>query len=249
MTVSRPTSKRRSTRRSSFLRIVRTVLTKPKDFFSREERRSHAWKELLLYLGIFAVLASLFFTPRRMDQTRELLLKQPLPLDISFNVTIGAAILFFIGNAVLLIILTSFKYWIVHKYVRLYNKEAPFKKTYAELTYGGTPGWIAIPFFILALTMTIIAIEHEHFLFWITAAVCAACWLTLEGYSIYLRVYALSRVQKITKVQAFLCAYVWGLSTYLVVLFLIELALIAATLIILVLAGAITPEQLMAIGV
>ncbi len=247
MIVSAPTSRRKKPKRN-FFDTAKAVLTNPKEFFAEEREKKHHWKELLMYLGIFSILASVFLTPKRAQQIENLLLKQPLPFDVSLNLTVGAAIAFFIGNIILLVLLTSMKYWIAHWFVRMYNPKATLKKTYAQLTYGGTPGWLAIPFFIVGWAMLFLAIEQRHFIFWFGAIICLIVWLCLEGYSIFMRVYALAHVQKITKTQAFLSAYVWGLLSYLVILGIIELILITVILLIFVATGVIDPAALAAYG-
>lgn len=216
--------------RPFFLPTLKQVLIKPEDFFDRDIRRMQRWAQPISYLLVFTVIIAFFFS----SNVKKLFLAfaesiiKALGVDyllLSYEPTMWSIAGLFLLLVIVLMLATSFKYWVAHWYVRIWNKKATFKHTYAVLTYGGTPGWIAMPFFTLTMYFLYMAYFNGGPSNWLLTFLSAAVWLTLEGYSIYLRVYALAKVQKITKLQAALSVYVLGLITYFVGVIVIEVLL------------------------
>lgn len=225
------------------LKKAQDVLFNPEQFIARERKERHRWKEILIYLLVFAVIGSLFLTKKRLGQLENILAEAGLPVAFP-ELNLWWLILFGVLNIGLLFALTSLKYYLAHYFITKYNPKAAWKNTYAELTYGGTPGWLAIPFFLLGTGLVAAAVAQGGIWQWIGGVSSLLAWLGLEGYSIYLRVYALAEVQRITRKQALLSVYVWGLLAYLLVMVVLEFILIFMLILLLLATGAMSMDAL-----
>ena len=228
--------------RPPFLPDARDVLTKPEEFFKKDVERIKRWAQPITYLFFLTLIGAFFISDRVKYLLKQLTQRAIDELGLQGALAgytpsaLGIAGLFLL-LVIVLLLATSFKYWVAHLYVRLWNKKATFKKTYVILTYGGTPGWLAMPFsalFIYFLYKSLITGGTAN---WLLTIFSLTVWAGLEGYSIYLRIYALARIQGITKWQAVLAVYVLGLITYLVGVMIIEFIIIFAVLLVLAAIG------------
>ncbi|MBD3209607.1 YIP1 family protein [Candidatus Woesearchaeota archaeon] len=230
--------------RLPFLPTAKDVLVKPESFFKEELRRINQWQQPVTYLLFMVIIGAFFMSNQAKLFLKELTygIVESLGIEnvfVSYTPsTLGIAFLFLL-LVVVLLLATSFKYWVAHWYVKLWNKKAKFQNTYAVLTYGGTPGWLAMPFSALFLYLLYKAITTGSSVTWLLSFLSFAVWAGLEGYSIYLRIYALVRIQKITKLQAVLSVYVLGLLTYLVGLVIIEFVVVTIVLLLLMAIGVV----------
>lgn len=228
--------------RPFFLPAVKQVLIKPEDFFEKDIKRINRWAQPITYLFFLTVIGAFFISNQPKNFFKELTFKvvETFGLQEYFvgyeASTINIAFLFIV-LVIVLLLATSFKYWVVHWYVRIWNKKATFKHTYVVLTYGGTPGWLAMPFSALFFYFLYQALTTQAATSWIFTILSLVVWAGLEGYSIYLRIYALAKIQNITKRQAVLSVYVFGLLTYLVGVVVIEFVVILLIFFVLVLLG------------
>lgn len=227
---------------STFLTTAKRVLTKPGSFFSKDVKRVKRWKDPVTYLFVFTIIGAFFLIYDKTDVVSRLSAKVMEPLGLSapsFQLGFWEQLLLYVAVLLFLFLFTNLKYWIAHWFVALWNRRAEFKRTYAVLTYGGTPGWLAMPFFLLATVTGAAALSGGGVVLWVVAGIGGSCWLALEGYSIYLRIYGLAKNQRITKWQAFLSVYVLGLLAYLVILVIVEAVLVLILLLALYAAGTL----------
>lgn len=213
--------------RPLFFPTAKKVLIKPGDFFEKDISLLSRWAQTTAYLFFLTLIGAFFISNQPKNAFKEFTftIVETFGLQDYFvgysASTIGIAFLF-IALVIVLLLATSFKYWVAHWYVRLWNKQATFQYTYAVLTYGGTPGWLAMPFSVLFFYLLYQATTTHAGTTWLLAILSFVVWMAFEGYSIYLRIYALAKVQKITRKQAVLSVYVLGLLTYLVGIVVIE---------------------------
>ncbi|MFP4524454.1 MAG: YIP1 family protein [Candidatus Woesearchaeota archaeon] len=227
---------------SSFLATAKRVLTTPRKFFTKDVKRVKRWKDPATYLFVFTLLGAFFLIYDKTDVVSRIADRVMEPLGLaspSFQLGFWEQLLLYLAVFLFLFLFTNLKYWIAHWFVIIWNREAEFKRTYAVLTYGGTPGWLAMPFFLLATVTGAMAVSRGAVALWVVAVIAGLCWLALEGYSIYLRIYGLAQNQRITKWQAFLSVYVLGLLAYLVILVVFEAVLVLVLLLALHAAGAL----------
>jgi len=226
----------------SFLATAKRVLTKPDSFFTKDVKRVKRWKDPVTYLFVFTLLGAFFLIYDKTDVVSRLSAKVMEPFGLSapsLQLGLWEQLLLYVAVLLFLFLFTNLKYWVAHWFVIIWNRKAEFKRTYAVLTYGGTPGWLAMPFFLLATVTGALALSRGGVALWVVAVLGASCWLALEGYSIYLRIYGLAENQSITRWQAFLSVYVLGLLAYLVVLVVVEAVLVLILLLALYAGGAL----------
>ena len=226
----------------SFLATAKRVLTRPGSFFSKDVKRVKRWKDPITYLFVFTIIGAFFLIYDKADILSHITERVMRPFGFAppaVSLEVGGQVLLYLAVLLFLFLFTNLKYWIAHWFVVIWNREARFKRTYAILTYGGTPGWLAMPFFLLASALFAGAASKGGPTLWVTAAISALCWAALEGYSIYLRIYGLAKNQRITKWQAFLSIYILGLAAYLIILVAVEAILVLLLLSILFLLGAL----------
>ena len=216
-----------------FLPTAKEVFAHPKDFFEKDFHKINYWKKHLTYLLVMTIIGALFLILKQPEHalnnfTGDVLAKLGLP-QTTINLDVSAAALFaiYLGTVVLLMFITSLKYWVTHWYIKAWNHKAKLKETYAVMTYGGTPGWLGMPFTALFGIFLYLAIKNGMtWSYLISMLVCLIFWIALEGYSMYLRTYAMSRIQGVKYWQAFISIYILGFFTFLIVVVVLEAVLL-----------------------
>ncbi|MBN1275831.1 YIP1 family protein [Candidatus Woesearchaeota archaeon] len=227
-----------------FFPTAKRVLVKPEEFFDKDLSGIRRWQQPIMYLFFLTIIGSFFISKQV-----KLFFKQATDMAVQFfgieEFTLGlpasapAIAGLFLLLVFVLLLATSFKYWVAHWYIKLWNPEATFKRTYAVLTYGGTPGWLAMPFSWLALYLFYESVKKGDPANWLLTILATIVWIGFEGYSIYLRIYALAKVQHVKKWQAVLSVYVFGLLTYLVGVLVIEFIIVSLVLLLLLAFGVL----------
>jgi hypothetical protein len=215
----------------SLFPTVKKVLIKPEVFFEKDIAQINRWQQPIMYLLFFSIIGAFFMSGQTMEFFKEFTfaLMEALQLEnffVGFTPSALGIAGLFILLVIILLLATSLKYWIAHWFIKIWNKKASFKYTYAILTYGGTPGWLAMPFSALFFYFLYKATVMHSSIDWLLTMLSLTIWLGLEGYSIYLRVFALAKKQKISKVQAVISVYVLGLLAYLFIVMIIEFVLL-----------------------
>lgn len=225
------------------LPTAKDVLTKPKSFFVKNSPHLQDWKKALLYLSVFSFLVTILmminnqsFLHTIADYLENTGIIASGSLD--FKVGLFGLIIMYIVMSIFLVLSTTLKYWVSHWYTKIFNQKATFKETYAVLTYGGTPGWIASPFFVGAGALFVLATKMSTWLL-VPALLLGASYLCLELYGMYIRVIALARVQEIKPIEAVLALYIFGVPTFLIMLFVVEFIIIFLLTLLMVATGLI----------
>lgn len=197
----------------NFTYVIKRVLLQPHKFFKKDATRITSWKHPVYYVVLFSFFAAFFLA---FDFFKSDFLAEYLPFSVSLWVI-------FIAFFIVLVLSSFLRYYIIHVFVRLWNKKAEYKVTYKALAYGTTPGWLSIPFFALSLYVYSLANDLLLFAVFLLLLGISLCF---EGYAMYVRSIGLSKLQKISVLRSFLSIYVFGFVCYFVALFVIEFILL-----------------------
>lgn len=208
------------------LPTAKDILTQPKNFFVKNSKQFDDWKKPLIYLTVFSFLVGIIMmlnNNKFLKAIAEKLEQAGAIPQGSLDVQIGIAgiIVLYLVLVVLVVLSTTLKYWVVHWFTRIFNKKAKFIHSYAVLTYGGTPGWIAMPFFAGTSALVVLALKRSPW-WWIGAILLGLAYAFFELYGMYIRVIALSHVQEINTLQAILALYIFGVPVFLIMLLIAE---------------------------
>jgi hypothetical protein len=213
----------------SFLKTVKHILYKPKDFFE-ESKKIKGFREPVKFLIIFTLIVLLFLTFYYINNINQYTsavskitgMEEP---SITVELNLVNYLIIYVIYALLMIGFSFVKYWVVHFYVKLFNRKAEYADSYKALTYSFTPGYISMIFFVLAFFALLLAQKTGSWLVWVLFAILSILFIILELYSIYLRCMAMNKIQGISLFKSFLCIYLFGLPTFIIVIFILELIL------------------------
>ena len=195
----------------------------------KEETIRHALKYLLTFTLIFLLFTTYYYVSNiniLLRKTSAILGQPPLP---QIEITLGTFILFYIGLTAYIMLFSFARYWIIHLFVRAFNKKARYKDSYKALTYSITPGYLGGPFLLISFML---APFLSNWWAMVIFAPSIIIYAASEIYSVYLRSKALSIVQGISQAKALLCIYVFGFIALMLAALIVEIIVIAAGILI-----------------
>jgi hypothetical protein len=143
-------------------------------------------------------------------------------VDISFFVFINA----YISMIISVIIISFIWYYFTHLCVKLMGGKYGYDQTYKAMTYSLSADYLSLPpyiFFFLSLTYMIISMSIFSVVLFIISTII---YLIPSFYRMYLRLVGLEKLQEISKLRAFIAAYVLAYSALLIVMVIICLIIL-----------------------
>lgn len=195
----------------TFTEKLKKALTQPAFF---KEIRKESLAGSFIFLTIFALISYLYLTLYYIDQINEAL----AAFDISIQLTLLNFLIWYLAFVAFFLVMSIFRFFFIHLFVRLFKGKAGYKETYKSLSYSVAPNYYTMPLFILLL----IGYASSMLLFYIILPL----YIIAVIYTIYLRSTALSNTQKIGFWKALLSIYVFGTILQLIAIVLIEIMIL-----------------------
>ncbi len=197
------------------LRRTRDSLERPKRFFTGI-RTEKGLRNPFLFLLIVLSITFIFLTYQHIQLFNAIMAGMNrfyayLGLDIIFptiDITPTTYAVAYLILIVSYILITFLWYDITHLCVRIMGGKEGYDQTYKAMTYSLSADYLALPAFIitfLTLTMTII---KRNTIVIIILIISAILYIAPSFYRLYLRLVGLEKLQKISKLRAFIATYI-----------------------------------------
>lgn len=197
-----------------FSKTIRVLKNEENVFeeFQKEKGIRRAVLYFSLFTLFFVLISTNYYLQRLTELSQQVVDLLGLGVVLEIPTTMQFVVIFGITLLLSLISLTFLKYWIVHLYVKLFNRESLYENTYKALSYTVAPGYLAMPFFLLSLAM--FPMLQEGLAVWIVFLISVLFAVLLEVYGMYLRSHTLAHLQDLSFWKSFLAIYVLGFITW-----------------------------------
>ena len=147
-------------------------------------------------------------------------------VTINWHVFVVAYIFLLLSS----IMITFFWYWLTHLFVKLFGGKHGYDQTYKAMTYSLSVDYLTLPAFIVSIISLTSSISSGSLISFVIFIISTILYLIPSFYRLYIRLVGLEKLQEITKVRAFVAAYILPYVTITV----LEIAFIMILFIILI---------------
>ena len=208
------------------LESIKKILLSPNKFFGAIDKDDNFMRHLLFHV-ILVLFIMIFLTYTYIQQINAYVsvlaektgfsVLQQIPLNLSTYMA------FYVSLAIIFILLSFMRYWIVHWFVIIFNGKYGYVQTYKAIIYARAPEYFSAPVFLVIILLLPFAGNLFIVLLLIFFIIL---FIAISIYQMYLKTKGLSRLQKISPLKSFLSIYVLGLLVQLFIVGVIELILI-----------------------
>ncbi len=208
------------------LKSIKRILMTPNRFFNTIDKDNNFMRHILfqVFLILFIMIFLTYTYIQQInayvsflaEKTGFSLLNQ-IPLNLSTYIA------FYLSLAIIFIILSFLRYWIIHWFVILFRGSHGYKQTYKAIVYARAPEYFSAPIF-LAIILLIPFAESIYVI--VSIIFFTIIFLAISIYQMYLKTKGLSKLQKITPLKSFISIYFFGLIGQLLIVGIIELVLL-----------------------
>ena len=215
---------------------IRTIasLRKPGEFFASIEEERGIGRPFIFLLIVFSV-TFLFLTYHHVELFNSILQQlartlasqgYPVPFkEIELNSTSYALI--YLGLVISQVLITFFWYYVTHLCVRLVGGSGGYDQTYKAMTYSLSADYLTLPAFAVSLVSLTTTIASRSSVALAVFIISTILYLIPSLYRLYLRLVGIEKLQSISKLRAFIAAYVLAYGVLLLAIFLFEAGIIA----------------------
>ncbi len=201
-----------------------SVLLNKKNFF-KKVKREKTIKKAFVYFFVLTAIILIILTNNYVSNLSEFLnhLYTTTGLEM-FNVDLQVTpfifIIFYVYFLITMTLLAFGRYFLVHLTVRLFKNDVSYKDTYNSLCYSITPGYVAVPFFVVGVLLLFTSLKPLAYLSFLI-------YISLEIYSLYIRSKGLAEVHDLSFWRGFSCLYIYSNILLLVITILLVLLILA----------------------
>ena len=205
-------------------RRIRDVILHPDTSFKsiQKEKGIRNGFRFLTYLILFVLLFLTYTYLRQINSYLEIV-NLAGGRQLSIAITPQSYVIAYLGFAVLFILLSFFRYWVIHWFVLLFGGSYPYKETYKAMVYSRAPEYISAPL-LLGIVLLMTFVRGPFALLGIL--VLGLPFLAISIYQMVLRTKALAKLQHISYLKSFLAIYVLGMITLLLIVGTVEFVLL-----------------------
>lgn len=185
----------------SFETKVKEILLNPSSFFKKAKKEQgihHPIRFLIVFLLITQIFIVFYYFKNVFTQ-----------YGWNFQLSITNYILVYIVLTVFTLIISFIRPALTNFFIRWFSKENKFEDTYKAMIYGLTPDYIATPFLIITMIFLSATILLQNNWYLVIFIISAFITLVAAFYTLYLRMYGVSKLHKISMWKAFLCIYIF----------------------------------------
>jgi hypothetical protein len=218
---------------SSVYGYAKEVMVDPHNFFKRVHKEKD-FRRVINFLTVFAlsVFVVLTFHYLKVFNSFTLTLNDALGVELFSQIPLNLAtyIVLYVISVAVFLGLSFLRYHVTHLYVHWLGGKHDYKQTYKALVYTLTPEYLSMPLLVAIGLLLPIAYATKSILLYMVVGVSVILIIGLGLYQVYLRTIGLSRLQSISYVRSFLCIYVLGFLTQMLIVLFIEVVLIGIVL-------------------
>jgi len=213
----------------------RTVdsLIKPKIFF-KGIKPERGLKNPLIFLIIVTLITFLFLTYHHIALMNSLIqqivgIYNELGIDMvapQFELTFSFYVIAYFILAFTFIMISFLWYYITHLCVRIMGGKHGYDQTYKVMTYSLSADYLTLPAFIvsfISLTVTVVNYSIIPFIIFIVSTIL---YLIPSFYRLYIRLVGLEKLQEMSKLRAFIAAYLLAYVFVTFALIIIDILLV-----------------------
>lgn len=192
------------------------VLVTPKDFFNSIKKEKGLWKPLK-YLILFLLLTQLFLVFHYFENVLGM-------FEINIDLSLTNYIIMYLVTTIMVFVISFIRPAITNVFIRMFSDENKLEDTYKAMIYGLTPDYLATPFFVITMIFISATVWLENPFWMVLFIISSLITLVAAGYTLYLRVYGVANLHKISWIVAFLCIYVFPV----ILIIILEVAVLGA---------------------
>jgi len=193
----------------NFARKVKHVLVSPSNFFEKVKKEK-GLKHPIRYLVVFLLITQLFMVFYYFKHTFA-------KFGFNVNLSLATYILVYILTTIFTLFISFIRPALTNFFIRMFSDDNKFEDTYKAMIYGLTPDYLATPFFVITMIFLSATILLKNNLLLVVFIIAAIITLIAAIYSLYLRIYGVAKLHKISMLKSFLCIYIFPLLLIIVI--------------------------------
>jgi len=210
------------------LRQAFEIMHQPKEFFKKVHDDKGLRREVQ-FLTVLSFVIFIFLTYTYLDQLNSVFsrINDYLGEDIFtlIQVNIQNYLYIYLALAVSFILISFMRYWVTHWFVILLGGRQGYQQTYRAMVYSLAPEYVYAPLFAISMISLPFVIAWGNAIAWTIWLVVFVLYMIPSLYEIYLRIVALSILQKISYWRSFAAIFILGYVTQLILLFALTFVL------------------------